>query len=113
MDARRAARRMVDGVLDGKPLVVLSWLAHLGIRVHGLSPTLTVAAMGVANRFLPSAPREEAPIDTASPATAAALAPTATLTGRQAAQRLSSGAGQVVGTLTTLGRRAAQRLNQR
>lgn len=123
MDAERAARRMVDGILRGKPLVVLSWLSHVGIRVHGLSPTITVLAMGVMNRLLPAAPRTDeeegmaisgsegrVALGVSDPAGGAARG---LLTGRQAAQRLGAGAAGVVGALTVLGSRAARRLNQR
>ncbi|ANS78076.1 3-oxoacyl-[acyl-carrier protein] reductase [Serinicoccus hydrothermalis] len=96
MDAERAARRMVDGVLAGRPMVVLTPLAKIGMRVHGLMPATTIRVMGLTSRLLPSAPADR---DAARP-----------VTGRTAAQQLGS---DVVSRLTTLGRRAAERFNQR
>lgn len=99
MSAERAARKMVDGVLAGRSHVVLSPMAKVGIRVHGVAPATTVRLVGVVNRLLPDNPAD-------------ADASQATL-GRQAWRSLSRGAASVVGTLTTLGSRAAQRYNQR
>lgn len=107
MDAERAARHMVDGVLEGKPVVQLSWLTHLGSRVHGLSPTLVVHLIGIVNRLLPSSPSG---MPFAGSADSPASVP---VPGREAERGLSSGAASAVRTLTTLGRRAAQRFNQR
>ena len=56
IDAERAARRIVDGVLRGRPVVVLTPLAWLGIRVHGLAPATTVRVLGLTGRLLPGAP---------------------------------------------------------
>ncbi|RIK15935.1 MAG: short-chain dehydrogenase [Acidobacteria bacterium] len=95
-DAERAARRMVDGVLAGRTTVVITPLASLGMRVHGLMPATTVRVMGLVSRLLPDAPGR--PDDSA------------TVEGRQAARALDS---SVVRALTTLGRRAAARLNER
>ncbi len=95
MNAERAARRIVDGVLEGRPHVVLTPVAKIGIRVHGLVPATTVRAMGLANRLLPDAPHP---------------AHTETVPGYVADRRLGS---RTVRVLTTLGSRAARRLNQR
>lgn len=95
MDAERAARKIVDGVLAGRPLVVLTPLAKVGMRVHGVAPATTVRVMGLAARLLPGPPDP----------TVGAMVP-----GRTAGRRLNS---RVVGVLTTLGRRAAVRFNQR
>ncbi len=92
MDAERAAARIVDGVLAGRPIVVLTPLAQVGIRVRGLVPGLTTRVMGLANRLLPGG--------TSS----------ATVEGRDAARRLAS---PLVERLTTLGSRAARRFNER
>ena len=46
MDAERAARKIVDGVLGGRPMVVLTPLAKLGIRVAGAGPGHHGAADG-------------------------------------------------------------------
>jgi short-subunit dehydrogenase len=98
MDAERAARRIVDGVLDGRPMVVLTPLARLGIRVAGLAPATTVRLMGVMSRVLPSAP---------------AGGTTGTIEGREAEQRLGGAAARVVRGVTVLGERAARRFNER
>lgn len=98
-DARRAARRMVDGVLAGRPMVTLTPLAIVGSRVHGLMPATTIRVMGLTSRLLPSAP---ATGDTTTP-----------VRGSAAAVRLGSTASAVVDRLTVLGSRAAARLNQR
>ncbi len=94
MDAERAAVRIVSAVLAGRPMVVLTPLAWIGIRVRGLVPGTTTRVMGLANRLLPDAP--------AGGGSSAG--------GREAARRLDSG---VVRALTTLGRRAARRHNER
>jgi hypothetical protein len=95
MDAERSARRMVDAVLAGKPMLLLSPLTHIGVRVHGLMPATTTRVMGLVNRLLPGAPETGG---------------TETIEGREAERRLDS---KVVNTLTTWGRRAAQRFNER
>ena len=95
MDAKRAAAKIVEGVLAGKPRVDLHPLTHIGSRVHGLAPATTVRALGLVNRLLPGAPQP--PI-------------TETIPGYAAAQRLGS---STVRTLTILGTRAAKRFNQR
>lgn len=99
MSAERAARKIVDGVLAGRPHVVLTPLAKLGMRVHGVAPATTVRLVGLVNRVLPEHPGD-----------ADAEQPTL---GRQARRGLSRGAASVVGTLTALGSRAADRYNQR
>lgn len=50
-NSTRAARRMVDGVLAGKPLVTVTPLAWMAYRVRGLMPGTTTRAMGIANRL--------------------------------------------------------------
>ncbi|MEW1955483.1 SDR family NAD(P)-dependent oxidoreductase [Terrabacter sp. NPDC080008] len=91
VDAERAARRIVDGVLRGKAMVVLTPLAWVGIRVRGLAPATTTRLMGLAARLLPGpAGREGA----------------RTVEGAEAARRLAS---PLVDRLTTLGDRAARR----
>lgn len=95
VDARRAARRIVDGVLSGRPIVVLTPLAWVGIRVRGLAPGTTTRLMGVANRLLPSGP---------------AHGGDRLVEGSSARARLAS---RTVDALTVLGRRATQRNNER
>lgn len=99
MDARRAARKMVDGVLAGRPMVTLTPLAAVGSRVHGLMPATTIRVMGLTTRLLPATPASG---DTTTP-----------VRGSAAADRLGSAASAVVDRLTVLGSRAAARLNQR
>lgn len=94
MDARRAARRIVDGVLAGRRHVVLTPLAKVGLRVNGMVPSLVGRTLGVANRLLPG-PGGAASADT--------------IEGHVARGRLSS---RVVNALTTLGDRAAHRNNE-
>ncbi|MDO4920201.1 SDR family oxidoreductase [Kocuria sp.] len=93
MDAGRAAHRIVDGVLAGRPVVLLGWLPTVAQRVRGLAPGLTVRALGMVNRVLPSASPQQ----------------TGQVPGRTVRQRLNS---RVVDTLTTLGDRAARRTNE-
>ncbi|MGB5951340.1 MAG: SDR family NAD(P)-dependent oxidoreductase [Ornithinimicrobium sp.] len=95
MNAERAAAKIVDGVLAGKPHVALHPMTHLAIRVKGLAPSTTVRAMGLAGRVLPASP---------SPTRSE------TIEGHQAARSLNS---TVVSGLTTLGSRAARRFGQR
>ncbi len=91
MDADRAARRIVDAVLAGRPMVVLTPLAWLGIRVRGLAPATTTRVLGLVGRLLPDAPGREG---------------ARTAEGSEARRRLGS---SLVETLTTLGDRAARR----
>ena len=88
MDAERAARIIVDGVLAGRAHVLVGWLPKVAVRVHGLLPSLTVRAMGLANRLLPRGGRG------------------AEAEGRDLPH------GGLVSLLTTLGARAARRNNE-
>ena len=96
MNAERAAARIVKGVLAGRNQVVLTPLAHVGMRVAGIAPSVTTNVMKVMARLLPDAPgssdRSGAVVD-----------------GHTARERLDSDA---VERLTTLGTRAAHDLNQ-
>lgn len=94
MDAERAAQKMVRAVLAGKPTVILTPLAKVGARVHGLAPATTVRAMKLANRFLPSAPGGAA---------------SATVPGHVVDRRLDS---RLFDTLIALGQKAARRFNE-
>ena len=98
IDAGRAARRIVDGVLAGRPNVVLTPLAWLGIRVRGLAPGLTTRAMGLAVRLLPDAPSDQ---------------PTGTVPGEAARTGLQPATARFVQRLSVLGDRAARRNNER
>jgi NAD(P)-dependent dehydrogenase (short-subunit alcohol dehydrogenase family) len=54
MDAARAARRLVGAALKGKPEVVTTPLANIGMRVHGLAPATTIRLVSLVNRLLPT-----------------------------------------------------------
>ncbi len=103
MADERAATRIVDGVLNRRANVILTPLAKIGMRFHGVAPTTTVALMSVAARLLPGPPTQTPDGTGATP----------TLEGWQAKQRLSPPARAVVRWLTTLGERAADRNNER
>ena len=93
MDAERAAGKIVNGVLRGRSIVILTPLAKVGARIQGVAPATTAAVMGLAARLLPSGPGE----------------PTATIEGHDARGRLNS---RLVERLTTWGNRAAARNNE-
>lgn len=95
MDAERAARRIVDGVLAGRPVVTVTPLAVIGGRFRGLAPATTIRLLGLVNRLLPKASGD---------------GPAETVDGREADRRLGS---PLVRRLTTLGARAAGRTNER
>lgn len=95
VDAERAARRIVDAVLTGRPMVVLTPLAWVGIRFRGLAPGTTTRLMGLAGRLLPpSPPHDDQKL----------------VVGATARGRLGS---RLVESITVLGRRAAARNNER
>lgn len=94
MDAERAARRIVHGILSGRPMVVLTPLAWAGIRVRGLAPGTTTRLMGVAGRLLPGRPARGVGV---------------LVEGRTARRQLGS---RIVDRLTRLGDRAAARTNE-
>jgi NAD(P)-dependent dehydrogenase (short-subunit alcohol dehydrogenase family) len=54
MDPRRAARRIVDGALGGRPYLVLTLSARLALVLHGILPSLTDRAFRWINRALPA-----------------------------------------------------------
>jgi len=92
MDATRAARVIVDGVLAGKPFVSTTPLTWLAIRFRGLAPATTTRLMKLVARLLPSDTGQSDPVP-----------------GSQARGDLDS---ELVNTLTTLGDRAASHNNQ-
>ena len=94
IDAERAARRIVDAVLAGRPMVVLTPLAWVGIRVRGIAPATTTRAMGLMTRLLPGSPGRDG---------------ARTLPGNDARRRLRS---RFVDRLTALGDRAAARTHE-
>jgi short-subunit dehydrogenase len=54
MDAERAARKLVGAALKGKPEVVTTPLAKIGMRVHGVAPSTTIRLVSLVNRLLPT-----------------------------------------------------------
>jgi NAD(P)-dependent dehydrogenase (short-subunit alcohol dehydrogenase family) len=92
-DAEWAARRIVRAGLAGRPEVILTPAAKLGIRVQGLFPATTARALGAVNRLLPK------PTGAPGPA----------ITGRDASAQMNSA---LVRGVTALGRSAARRLHQ-
>ncbi|WEV77835.1 SDR family oxidoreductase [Janibacter cremeus] len=94
MDADKAARRMVQGVLAGDPMVTLTPMAHIGRRVAGLAPATTTRLMGLVNRALPSG----ADVDIHE--------------GMHARTGLRTVPRRVVDTLTVMGDRVARRTNE-
>jgi NAD(P)-dependent dehydrogenase (short-subunit alcohol dehydrogenase family) len=53
MDAERAARVIVSGVLRGRAEMVLTAAAKLGVLVHGVAPGLFMKVAALADRLLP------------------------------------------------------------
>ena len=98
MNATRAARRIVDGVLRGRPVVLLTPLAQVAGRVDAIAPRLGSAVLSVTARLLPGWPADEGP----SPR----------LEGRQVEAQLAPRERRRVRRLTVLGRRAAARTNE-
>ncbi len=90
MDAERAAKRLVAAMLRGTPEVILTPLAKVGARVHGLAPATTLRLLALAVRLLPAdgTPRPPRP------------------------GHAVSGNGRLLTALTTLTRRAAQRTHE-
>lgn len=71
MDARRAARRIVRGTLAGRGELILTPLAKVGVRVHGVAPAVTTSILAVFDRLLP----EPADADGTGPVPAHTLDP--------------------------------------
>lgn len=92
MDAGRAAKVIVAGVLAGKPFVSTTPLTWLAIRFRGLAPATTTRLMKLVAGLLPSATGDSA-----------------TVPGSKARENLDS---PLVNTLTTLGDRAAEVNNE-
>ncbi len=59
MDAERAARRIVDAALRGRPEIILTPAAKLAVRMHGMAPGVITRAAAVVDRLLPRG--EDAP----------------------------------------------------
>ena len=54
MNADRAARQLVSATLRGRPEVILTPAAKIGVRLHGLAPATTLRMLALANRLLPA-----------------------------------------------------------
>jgi short-subunit dehydrogenase len=52
--ARRAARRIVRAIERGERLAYVGWPAAVASLAHGIAPRLTMAAMALVDRMLPS-----------------------------------------------------------
>jgi len=98
MDAARAARRIVNGVLKGRPVVVTTPLAHVAPRVDALAPRLGAGVLSLTARLLPTWPADSADRPRAE--------------GWQVEEQLAPGPRTLLRRLTTLGRRAAVRTNE-
>ncbi len=58
MDAQRAARKIVDAVIQRRSRLVLTAPAKAAQLAHGVAPGLTTRLSGAAARLLPSAPSQ-------------------------------------------------------
>jgi short-subunit dehydrogenase len=59
MNARRAARKIVDAVRTGRSEIFLTPQARLLATIHGVMPGLTSGLLGLVNRFLPRSAAQE------------------------------------------------------
>lgn len=92
MDAEKAAAKMVDAVLRGKRVALVSLLSHAASRAHGLAPNLIVRLNQALSLVLPKGDSSE------------------TVDGIDARNDLKPDG--LVSKLTTLGDRAAARFNE-
>jgi NAD(P)-dependent dehydrogenase (short-subunit alcohol dehydrogenase family) len=98
MDAARAARHILAGVLRGRPVVLLTPLAHVAPRVDALFPRVGAAVLGLTARLLPGWPAERERSGRTE--------------GRQVEELMAALPRGWLRRLTVLGRRAADRNNQ-
>ena len=54
IDARRAARKILNAVRHGTSEIILTPQARLAATIHGVAPGLTADALGLVNRLLPA-----------------------------------------------------------
>jgi NAD(P)-dependent dehydrogenase (short-subunit alcohol dehydrogenase family) len=100
ISAPRAAHRIVEGVIAGRPTVELTPLTMLARRVHGVAPALTIRTLGIVGRLLPGpSTRAADPVSAGRPA----------VEGATAREALGS---RLVDVLSVLGDRAARRHNE-
>jgi hypothetical protein len=62
MDAERAARRLVEAALRGRPEIILTPLAKLGVRFHALAPSTSLRVVSLVARLLPGASGSGKPV---------------------------------------------------
>lgn len=98
MSADRAARRIVTGVLQGRPLVLLTPLAHVAPRVDALLPRFGAGVLALTARLLPTWP--------------AGASASTRVEGQQVEAMLEPRTRTWLRRLTALGRRAAIRTNE-
>jgi hypothetical protein len=55
IDARRAARQIVDACRHGDPELVITLAARVAVLLNAVSPTATARLMSAVNRVLPAA----------------------------------------------------------
>lgn len=89
MDAERAARIIVRGVLNGRRKIIFTLPARLGDLVYRLSPEAVGLMIGAAGQLLPRPGNDEAP-----------------------GYRAAAAAPRLFNRLTVLAQRAVERLNQ-
>ena len=53
MSSPRAARKIVDALVEGRAELILTKVARLGARLHGLFPGAVTNLLGIADRLLP------------------------------------------------------------
>lgn len=92
MDAEKAAAKMVDAVLKGKRVALVSVLSHVASRAHGLAPNLTVRLNQGLSLLLPRGTSSE------------------TVSGDEARKDLKPDG--IVSKLTAMGDRAAARFHE-
>ena len=98
MNAGRAARRIVTGVLRGRPVVLLTPLAQVAPRVDAVFPRAGAAVLSLTARMLPAWPAEGRR--------------SARIEGRQVEDLMAARPRTWLRRVTVLGRRAAVRNNE-
>lgn len=101
MNPERAADKIVSGVLAGRPVLALSPLTKVALRVKGLAPATTVRGLGLMSRLLPAAGSTGTDGETV-PGTQA----------RSDLRRRYPRVAEAVDRMTVLGDRAALRTNE-
>jgi short-subunit dehydrogenase len=94
MNARRAARKIVDAVAQGRAEIVLTPQAKLAVLAHGIAPGLTSDLLGLVNRLLPEPGGDPAVRRTGAESETAVTKSFLTNLGKQAARDLNQGPAQ-------------------